>query len=151
MNNMELEKIIQQDLASAMKSRQENAVSALRSVKAAIQNEKVSGAYHELTDQDVLRLIDKLVKQRKESIEIYSQAGRDELAEKEQKEMFVLMNYLPKLMTEDELQVAVDGIVSETGAASMRDMGAVMKLLKERYAGRYDGRAASEYIKAKLK
>ena len=151
MNNMELEETIQQDLASAMKSRQENAVSALRSVKAAIQNEKVSGAYHELTDQDVLRLIEKLVKQRKESIEIYSQAGREELAEKEQKEMFVLLNYLPKLMTEDELKEAIDGIVSETGASSMRDMGAVMKLLKERYAGRYDGRAASEYIKAKLK
>ena len=148
---MELEETIQQDLASAMKSRQENAVSALRSVKAAIQNEKVSGAYHELTDQDVLRLIEKLVKQRKESIEIYSQAGREELAEKEQKEMFVLLNYLPKLMTEDELKEAIDGIVSETGASSMRDMGAVMKLLKERYAGRYDGRAASEYIKAKLK
>ena len=148
---MELENKIQADLVSAMKNKQENTVAALRSVKAAIQNEKVNGAYHELTDADILKLIEKLVKQRKESIEIYSQAGRDELADKEQKEMFVLMNYLPKMMTEDELKTAVDSVVAETGASSMKDMGNVMKLLRERYAGQYDGKTASEYIKEKLK
>ena len=147
---MELENKIQADFVSAMKNKQENTVTALRSVKAAIQNEKVNGVYHELTDADVLKLIEKLVKQRKESIEIYSQAGRDELADKEQQEMFVLMNYLPKMMTEDELKSAIDSVVIETGASSMKDMGNVMKLLRERYAGQYDGKTASEYIKEKL-
>ncbi len=148
---MEFEKTLQADLVSAMKGHQENAIAALRSVKAAIQNEKVNGAYHELTDNDIVKLIQKLVKQRQESIEIYAQAGRHELADKEQKEMLVLMNYLPKMMTEDELKSAIDSVVTETGASSMKDMGNVMKLLRERYAGRYDGKTASEYIKEKLK
>lgn len=88
----ELEKRIQKDLVSAMKGRQENALAALRSIKTAIQNEKTNGAYHELTDADIVGLIQKLIKQRKESMDIYSQAGRDDLADKEQKEMFVLVN-----------------------------------------------------------
>ena len=75
--SMEFEKTLQADLVSAMKGHQENAIAALRSVKAAIQNEKVNGAYHELTDNDIVKLIQKLVKQRKESIDIYSQAGRN--------------------------------------------------------------------------
>lgn len=147
---MEFEKTLQADLVSAMKGHQENAIAALRSVKAAIQNEKVNGVYHELTDNDIVKLIQKLVKQRQESIEIYAQAGRHELADKEQKEMFVLMNYLPKMMTEDELKSAIDSVVTETGASSMKDMGNVMRLLRERYAGQYDGKTASEYIKEKL-
>lgn len=147
---MELEKTLQADLVSAMKNHQENAVAALRSVKAAIQNEKVNGAYHELTDNDIVKLIQKLVKQRKESIDIYSQAGRDELADKEQKEMFVLMNYLPKSLSEEELHSAIDDIVAELGASSMKDMGRVMKTLGERFPNQYDGKAASMYIKEKL-
>jgi uncharacterized protein YqeY len=147
---MELENKIQADLVSAMKNKQENTVAALRSVKAAIQNEKVNGVYHELTDNDIVKLIQKLVKQRQESIEIYTQAGRHELADKEQQEMFVLMNYLPKSLSEEELHSAIDDIVAELGASSMKDMGNVMKLLRERYAGQYDGKTASEYIKEKL-
>jgi len=147
---MEFEKTLQADLVSAMKGHQENAIAALRSVKAAIQNEKVNGVYHELTDNDIVKLIQKLVKQRQESIEIYAQAGRHELADKEQKEMFVLMNYLPKSLSEEELHSAIDDIVVELGASSMKDMGNVMKLLRERYAGQYDGKTASEYIKEKL-
>lgn len=147
---MELEKTLQADLVSAMKGHQENAIAALRSVKAAIQNEKVNGTYHELTDNDIVKLIQKLVKQRQESMEIYEQAGRHELADKEQQEMFVLMNYLPKMLGEEELHSAIDDIVAELGASSMKDMGNVMKLLRERYAGQYDGKTASEYIKEKL-
>jgi uncharacterized protein YqeY len=147
---MELEKTLQADLVSAMKGHQENAIAALRSVKAAIQNEKVNGAYHELTDNDIVKLIQKLVKQRKESIDIYSQAGRNELADKEQKEMFVLMNYLPKSLSEEELHSAIDNIVAELGASSMKDMGRVMKTLGERFPNQYDGKNASMYIKEKL-
>ena len=145
-----LEKKLQVDLVSALKNRQERTVAALRSVKAAIQNEKVNGAYHEPTDDDVVKLIQKLVKQRQESMEIYSQAGRHELADNEQQEMFVLKNYLPKMLTEDELHEAVDAIIIETGASGMKDMGGVMKALGQRYPNQYDGKTASAYIKTKL-
>ena len=100
----QLEERIQKDLVSAMKGHQENALAALRSIKTAVQNEKTSGTYHELTDADIVGLIQKLIKQHKESIDIYSQAGRDELADKEQKEMFVLMNYVPRQLTEEEVE-----------------------------------------------
>ena len=148
---MGLENRIQADLVSAMKGHQENAIAALRSVKAAIQNEKVNGTYHELTDNDIVKLIQKLVKQRQESMEIYAQAGRNELADKEQKEMFVLINYLPKMLSEEELHSAIDDIVAELGASSMKDMGRVMKTLGERFPNQYDGKTASMYIKEKLK
>ena len=145
-----LEEKIQKDLVSAMKNRLENTVCALRSVKTAVQNEKVNGAYHELSDDDIVKIIQKLVKQRQESIDIYSAAGRDELADKEQQEMFVLMNYLPKMLTDSELLSAVQQIISETGASGMKDMGRVMKTLGERYPSRYDGKKASAYVKNAL-
>jgi uncharacterized protein YqeY len=127
-----------------------NTVSALRSIKTAIQNEKVNGAYHELTDNDIVKLVQKLVKQRQEAMEIYSQAGRHELADNEQKEMFVLMNYLPKSLSEEELKAAIDALIDELGAQSMKDMGRVMKVLVEKYPSQYDGKTASAYIKGKL-
>ena len=145
-----LEEKIQKDLVSAMKNRLENSVCALRSVKTAIQNEKVNGVYHELSDDDIVKIIQKLVKQRQESIDIYSAAGRDELADKEQKEMFVLKNYLPKMLTDAELSSAIDGIIAYVGAKDMKDMGKVMKSLAEKYANLYDGKTASGYIKERL-
>jgi len=143
----QLEERIQKDLVSAMKNRQENALAALRSIKTAIQNEKTNGAYHELTDTDVVGLIQKLVKQRKESMDIYSQAGRDELADKEQKEMFVLMEYVPKQLTEEEVEEKVKSIIAETGASSMKDMGKVMGLATQRMKGLAEGKTISQIVK----
>lgn len=144
----QLEERIQKDLVSAMKNRQENALAALRSIKTAIQNEKVSGAYYrELTDADVVGLIQKLIKQRKESMDIYSQAGRGELADKEQKEMFVLMEYVPKQLTEEEVEVKVKEIIAETGASSMKDMGKVMGLATQRMKGLAEGKTISQIVK----
>ena len=130
-----------------MKNRQENALAALRSIKTAIQNEKTNGTYHELTDADVVGLIQKLIKQRKESMDIYSQAGRDELADKEQKEMFVLMEYVPKQLTEEEVEVKVKEIIAETGASSMKDMGKVMGLATQRMKGLAEGKTISQIVK----
>lgn len=144
---MTLEERIQKDLVSAMKNRQENALAALRSIKTAIQNEKTNGAYHELTDADVVGLIQKLIKQRKESMDIYSQAGRDELADKEQKEMFVLMEYVPKQLTEEEVEEKVKSIIAETGASSMKDMGKVMGLATQRMKGLAEGKTISQIVK----
>lgn len=144
---MTLEKRIQNDLVSAMKGRQENALAALRSIKTAIQNEKTNGVYHELTDADIVGLIQKLVKQRKESMDIYSQAGRNELADKEQKEMFVLMEYVPKQLTDEEAEAKVKEIIAETGASSMKDMGKVMGLATQRMKGLAEGKTISQIVK----
>ena len=144
---MTLEERIQKDLVTAMKNHQENALAALRSIKTAIQNEKTNGTYHELTDADVVGIIQKLVKQRKESMDIYSQAGRNELADKEQKEMLVLMEYVPKQLTEEEVEEKVKEIIAETGASSMKDMGKVMGLATQRMKGLAEGKTISQIVK----
>lgn len=148
MNNME--KRIQNDLATAIKNGDKVRVDALRSIKAAIQNEKTNGSYHELTDDDVVKLIQKLSKQRKESYDIYVQANRDELANKELAEKTILDEYLPKMLSEDELNSVVDSIIAETGASTMKDMGNVMKTLSSKYPNQYDGKLASTIIRGKL-
>ena len=146
-----LETKIQTDLVAAMKNHQENTVAALRSIKTAITETKTApNGKKELEDDDIVKIIQKLVKQRQEAMDIYSQAGRDELADKEQQEMFVLKNYLPKMLSQEELEYAIDNIFIQVGAVSMRDMGMVMKALASQYPNQYDGKAASTYIKSKL-
>lgn len=146
----QLEERIQKDLVSAMKNRQENALAALRSIKTAIQNEKTNGTYHELTDTDIVGLIQKLVKQRKESMDIYLEAGRNELAEKERQEMVVLMEYVPKQLTIPEVEEKVKEIITETGASSMKDMGKVMGLATQRMKGLAEGKTISQIVKRLL-
>ena len=146
----ELETKLQKDLVSAMKEKNEYAISAIRSIKTAIQNEKTNGSYHELTDNDVIGLVQKLSKQRQESADIYNEAGRVELAEKEVKEKEVLDAYLPKMLSENELSVIIDKIVTENEFSTMKNMGAVMKILKETYPNQYDGKLASTLIRTKL-
>lgn len=146
-----LETKIQTDLVQAMKSHQENTVSALRSIKTAIMEVKTApGGKKDLEDGDITKIIQKLVKQRKESMDIYSQAGRDELADKEQKEMFVLMEYLPKMLSEEEVEKIVAETVTAVGATSMKDMGKVMGIINKTYAGQVDGSMVSRIVKSKL-
>ena len=146
----ELETKLQAALIAAMKSKNNYAISAIRSIKTAIQNEKTNGAYHELTENDVIALIQKLSKQRQESYDIYIQAGRTELAEKELKEKEVLDSYLPKMLSEEELASAIDEILTSNGFTAMKDMGNAMKMLKEKYPNQYDGKLASTLIRTKL-
>ena len=146
-----LENTIQTDLVQAMKSHQENTVSALRSVKTAIMEVKTApGGKKDLEDSDIIKVIQKLVKQRKESMDIYSQAGRDELADKEQQEMFVLMNYLPKMLTEQEVEEIVTKTIADFGATSMKDMGKVMGFINKTDSGQVDGSMVSRIVKSKL-
>lgn len=146
-----LENRIQAQLVDAMKNHQENTVAALRSLKTAIMEVKTApNGKKELDDNDIVAIIQKLVKQRKESMDIYSAAGRHELADKEQQEMFALMNYLPKMLSEDELLAVIKDIVTEVGATEIKQMGLVMKALKERYPNQYDGGIASKIIKGIL-
>lgn len=146
-----LESKIQTDLMSAMKNHQENTVAALRSIKTAIMETKTAAnGKKDLEDGDIIKIIQKLVKQRKESMDIFSQAGRDELADKEQKEMFVLMEYLPKMLSEEEVEEIVTKMVADLGATSMKDMGKVMGFINKTYAGQVDGSMVSRIVKSKL-
>ena len=146
-----LENKIQSDLVQAMKEKDTARVSALRSIKTAIMEVKTApGGKKDLEDGDIIKIIQKLVKQRKESMDIYSQAGRDELADKEQQEMFVLMNYLPKMLTESEVEEIVAKTIADLGATSIKDMGKVMGFINKTYAGQVDGSMVSRIVKIKL-
>jgi len=143
------EKIIA-DLTTSLKAQDAARTSTLRMVKAAMMNRKIDkGA--ELDDDDMLKLLRSLVKQRKDSVEQYEKAGRNDLADKEQAEITVIESYLPQPATEAEIQQAVSAAIAETGASSMKDMGKVMKATQTALAGKNaDGKLVSEIVKTKL-
>lgn len=143
------EKIIG-DLTAAMRAKDANRLSVLRMVKANLMNRKIDkGA--DLTDEETTKALQSLVKQRRDSIEQYENAGRDDLAAKEKSELEILEQYLPQSATLEEIERAVSDAIAETGATSMREMGAVMKAAQTRLAGKSaDGKALSETVKANL-
>ncbi len=147
---MALEQQIQKDIMEAMKAHDESRLNATRSIKSEILLAKTSGAEHELSDADVLKIIQKLVKQRKESAELYTQGNRPELAEKELAEMKVMETYLPKALSEDEVRNILKEIVAEVGATSPKDMGKVMGAATKRLAGQADGKLISTIVKGLL-
>ena len=139
-------------MTQAMRDKNANKLSTLRMAKAALMNEENKrGVGTVLSDDEVSKVLLSLVKQRKDSIEQYESAGRTELAEKEQAELAVLEEYLPKAATAEEISAAVEAAVAETGASSMKDMGAVMKAALAHLQGKTaDGKLVSETVKAKL-
>lgn len=149
---MGLKEKIVSDMTVAMKAKDANRLGTLRMVKAAIMNEENKrGVGTVLSDEDVTKVINSLVKQRKDSIEQYTSSGRTELAEKEQSELVVLEEYLPQAASAEEVAAAVAEAVSETGALSMKEMGVVMKATLAKLAGKtVDGKLVSETVKAKL-
>ena len=147
---MSLKERIVSDMTAAMKAKEAERLSALRMVKAALMTrEKEHNT--ELTDQEVTKVLQSLVKQRRDAAEQYEQAGREELAAKERAEIGVIEEYLPQAATREEIERAVEEAIKETNASSMREMGAVMKAAQARLAGRNaDGRTVSEIVKARL-
>ncbi len=147
---MSLSKQIVTDLTAAMKAQDAARTSTLRMVKAAMMNRQIEkGA--ELDDDDMQKLLRSLVKQRRDSIEQYEKAGRQELVEKESAEIAVIETYLPKAASREEIEQAVAAAIAETGANSMKDMGKVMKSVQAALAGKNaDGRLVSEVVKSKL-
>ena len=146
-----LENILQKDLIEAMKNKNESRVSAIRSVKTAIMETRTAvGGKKDLTDEDIIKIIQKQIKQREESISIYEQAGRTEAAEKETSEMMWLNIYVPKTFDENQTQAAVNKAIDETGATSMKDMGRVMKFLTDTYGSQIDRGFASRFVKERL-
>ncbi len=148
---MTLEDRINDDIKSAILAKETTRLTALRAVKAAILIEKTAGTAHEVTDADVTKIMQRLVKQRRESAAVYTDAGRGELAASELAEAAVIEQYLPQQMSEGELEEAVRAIIAETGASAPSDMGRVMGIATKRLAGKADGRAISELVKRLLK
>ncbi|MGD9590189.1 MAG: GatB/YqeY domain-containing protein [Pyrinomonadaceae bacterium] len=143
------EKIIA-DITEAMKAKDAERLSTLRMVKANLMNRKIEKG-GDLTDEEVQKALQSLVKQRRDSIEQYEKGGRSDLAEKESKEIMHIEVYLPQAASAEEIDAAVADAVAETGASSMKDMGLVMKAAMAKLAGKTaDGRAVSEAVKSRL-
>ena len=147
---MALEQQIQKDIMEAMKAHNTVRTNAVRAIKSEILLAKTSGAGSELTDGDILKLIQKLIKQRKESAEMSAQGGRQDLADNELAEAREMEVYLPKQLSEAEVEEIVKGIIAETGASKMSDMGKVMGLATKKLAGQADGRTVSGIVKKLL-
>ena len=146
-----MEKRIQADLVAAMKAKETVRLASLRAIKAAIMLAKTAeGGNGEVSDQDIVKIIQKLVKQRKESAQQYIDAGRSELAENEIAEATVMEVYLPKQLTEAELEAELAKIIAEVGASKPQDMGKVMGVATKKLAGLADGRAISATVKKLL-
>jgi uncharacterized protein len=147
---MSLKDAIVTDLTAAMKAKDADRVSTLRMVKANLMNRQIDKG-GELTDDEVIKALQSLVKQRRDSIEQYEKAGRAELVAKETAEIAVIETYLPQAASAGEIDSAVSDAIAETGASSMKDMGAVMKAALAKLAGKSaDGKAVSEAVKARL-
>ena len=148
---MELETRIQSDMVSAMKAKEAVRLASLRAIKAAIMLAKTAeGATGEVSDQDVVKIIQKLVKQRKESAQQYTDAGRPELAENELAEAAMMEVYLPKQLSEAEVEAELEKIIAEVGATQPSDMGKVMGVATKRLAGLAEGRVISALVKKLL-
>ena len=147
---MSLKDQIIADMTAAMKAKDAARTSTLRMMKAAIMNREKEGG-GEATDEDVLKLLRSQLKQRRDSVEQYQKAGRQELVDKETAEIAVIESYLPQAASEAEIEQAVSEAIAETSATSMKDMGSVMKAVMPKLAGKNaDGRAVSEMVKKKL-
>lgn len=145
-----MEKRIQSDLVAAMKEKNVIKLASIRAIKTAITVAKTAPGAGEITDQDIIKIIQKLVKQRKESAQQYNDAGRFDLAANELAEAEIMEVYLPKQLSEIELEVELAKIIVEVGATKPQDMGKVMGVATKRLAGLADGKAISTMVKKLL-
>lgn len=144
---------IQTAIKEAMKAKEQKRLSTLRLVVAAIEARDIAlrgKGKDRAEDEDVLEILSKMVKQREESSKLYTEGGRPELAEQELQEIEIIQEFLPQQLSEEETSNAVEAAISETGAESLRDMGKVMGILKEKYRGQIDFGKAGAMVKAKL-
>ena len=138
-------------MKEAMKAKDQNALQSLRAIKSELllaQTE--TGSKEEITEQQELKLLQKLVKQRKESAQVYKEQGREDLAQPELDQAKVIEQFLPEQMTEEDISKAVEAIIAKTGATSMADMGKVMGMASGQLAGKADGKTISTIVKDKL-
>ena len=146
---MSLKSRIQEDVKNAMRAQQREQLAVLRLVTAAIKQKEVDERV-DLGDEQVLAVLDKMAKQRRESLEQYQKAGRDDLAAQEQFELDLIQTYLPDPLGEEELAALIQSTIADTGASSIRDMGSVMNALRGQVQGRADMKAVSQAVKNQL-
>jgi uncharacterized protein YqeY len=146
---MSLKARIQEDVKQAMRAHERERLAALRLLTAAIKQKEVDERI-ELDDTQVLAVLDKMAKQRRESLDQFQQAGRDDLAAKEQYELDLIQAYLPEPLSEQELSDLIRSTIAEVGATSIRDMGSVMNALREQVQGRADMKAVSQAVRTQL-
>ena len=147
---MHLQNQIDQDIKQAMLAKEKEKLVALRAVKSALLLAKTEKSFSELSEEAETKLLQKLVKQRKESAEIYQQQGRKDLAEKELGEAKIIENYLPAQMSDEELTHSIKVIIDEVGASTMADMGKVMGIATQKLAGKAEGKAIADKVKSLL-
>jgi uncharacterized protein YqeY len=144
---------INKSLTEAMKAKNERAVSTLRMVNSTLKNADIEArgaGKPALGDAEVISALQKMIKQRQESAELYKQGNRPELVKQEEEEIAIISGYLPKQMSDADVAAAIDAAIKETGAAGMKDMGKVIGVLRGKYAGQMDMAKASAAVKAKL-
>ncbi|MEO8766438.1 MAG: GatB/YqeY domain-containing protein [Ginsengibacter sp.] len=145
---MSLEQQVMGDLKTAMLAKDEKSLRSLRAIKAALINLKTAEGFSgDVTEDDEIKLLQKLVKQRKESLDIYEKQGRSDLAEKEKEEIEVIEKFLPKQVSAEELKEVIVSIVKDTGATSQADMGKVMGMANKQLGGKADGKAIAAIVK----
>jgi len=147
---MSLEAKLMTDLKEAMKAKDQAALRSIRSVKAALINMKTDGSGTEITEEKEIKLLQKLVKQRQDSLAIYEEQGREDLAVTEREEIAVISKYLPEQMSKEDLTALIKDIISQTGAEGMKDMGKVMGMASGKLAGKADGKTISAVVKELL-
>jgi uncharacterized protein len=147
---MSLEATIQKDLITAMKAKDEVMLRGVRAIKSALLLAKTDGSGIAMTEEGEIKLLQKLVKQRKESLAIFEQNGREALAQTEREEIAIIERYLPQQMSEAELEAIIKSIIAETGATGMKDMGKVMGATNKKVAGQAEGAVISAIVKKLL-
>lgn len=147
---MSLEQTIMADLKAAMLAKNEAGLRAIRAIKSAILLVKTSAGGKDLTAEDEVKMLQKLVKQRQESIDIYLKQGREDLAGPEQEEAAIISKYLPQMMSEDEIRLVVQQAIASTGASSPQEMGKVMGVVTKQLAGKADNKLVSALVKELL-
>ncbi len=150
-NKMALEEKVMEELKNAMRAKDEAALRTLRAIKAAIIIEKTAeGASGEISEATELKMLQKMAKQRRDSLDIFEKQNREDLAAKEREELAILEKFLPKQMSADELQAEIKAIIDQVGAKSPADMGKVMGVASKQLAGKADGKLISETVKQLL-
>lgn len=149
-----LRSLVSQQLKDAMRAKDERAVSTLRLISAAIKDRDIAarsdGITEGVSDDEIMQLLQKMIKQRQESVRLYEEGGRLELAQQEREEIDIIERFLPKQLGDEEITAAVDKAIAELGASNMKDMGPLMAALRARYAGVMDFGKASTVAKSRL-
>ncbi|WP_020568772.1 GatB/YqeY domain-containing protein [Neolewinella persica] len=147
---MTLEERITADMKTAMKAKDKVSLRGIRAIKSAIMLQKTDGTGTTLDEAGEISMLQKLVKSRQDSLDIYTKQNREDLAVTEREEIEVISKYLPEQLSDEDLAAMIEGIISKTGASSMKDMGRVMGMANKEAAGRADGKTIASMVKAKL-